>query len=315
MNIEIRITKMDPSTHLLQSIKSLLNHFIKNMGLSSDDVVQVIVADKEHYESAIKAIDDHISYTNNNDYVGVGKTVSKWLDSDNIVSNIVLHSGMVDSVLSGVLKGCEVSSWANIEQQALYTMYHELGHCKDAKIRRDVAAPNAVNSSKQFKIDQVCDYNQHIVLGELSASVHSGLFMTPTVFNLELSSTILTIEKRLTYINKLKNEYSKDHSILCELAFVVSGFFWFILIQYSKLIGARIGNKELRNLELRLWKEANTEASSVISEYDRLISNAWCLYPDWGGDLFHDIDRTWQSLSLSHGFKFVHTEQGDTLYW
>jgi len=306
---------MDPSTHLLQSIEELLGHCIKKMGLLSTDIRQVILADQEHYASAIKDISGHVSYTNDVHYVSVGKTVSKWLNSGHIVSDLVLHSGIIDKVVSCVSNGCDVSKWDDIGQQTLYMIFHELGHCKDGKIRQDIKNPNIVNSTKEFKIRHICDYYRNILLGEFSASVHSGLFMTPTVYDLELSSTLATVEEQLTYIDSLKNKYSEDNSLLYELAFTVGGLFWFILIQYSKLIGVRISNKELCDRGLSLWKEANSEASSIISKYDQLISNAWRAYPNWSGDLFHNLDSTWESLSLSCGYKFVHTNQGDALYW
>jgi len=315
MNIELRITNSNPSTYLLQFIEKLLNHCLKKMGLSSKDIGRVIFADQDHYATAIKDISGHMSYTNDVDYISVGKTVSKRLNSGHILSDITLRSGIIDKIVGGVLNNCDISRWDESEQQALYTIYHELGHCKDGKIRQDITTPHIVNSTNKFKIRQICDYYRHILLGELSASVHSGLFMTAKVFERKLSDTILKIEKKLTYIDELMDKYSKDHSILYELAFTVGGLFWFILIQYSKLIGTRISNKRLRDHELILWKEASTSAYSIILEYDRLISSAWCVYPNWDSNLFHDLDSTWESLSLSFGYKFVHSDQGDALYW
>lgn len=315
INVEFRVAGFVASWQLSRSIEELLVHCISNMGLTHDDIGQIVIIDKEHYTTTIREFDNKANRTDDDDFIGVAKTIPKRLDSGKISSNIFLLDGLIAQSLKAISKRGDFSILNEIEQQSLYTIYHELGHCKDAKIRQDLETPALTNSTNSFRIRKVCNYYRSILLGEFAASFHSGKFMTKTLFGREYNNIKIMIENKLTYISKLKQKYLKDHSKLYELAFLVSGFFWTILIQYSKLIGVKLNNNELRNLSVQLWNEVTNETNIIMEDYCSLLFDVAQLYPCWDSDYCCNIDEIWNLLALSFDYKFVQNEHGDALFW
>jgi hypothetical protein len=267
------------------------------------------------FAEAVQKIDPKQSLTKSEDYICVGKTMSRRLEDGSIKSSCVLLAGIINEVLGVCIENKDFREWNLMEKQALYVIYHEFGHCMDAKYRFQESKREVRGEDKLFRIKNVFRYYSAILADELAACVFSANIMTGEVFELELQNTKAVILNNLKGLEAQKEEYRTDNSKLYELAFSVSGLFWLVLIQYAKLIGNKIGNKKLEKSTIDVWDGASDKTAQILTVFGNNLSKYWRDYPNWNRDFHNSLFDAWNSLALEHGYYFIESPAADSLFW
>ena len=105
----------------------------------------------------------------------------------------------------------------------------------------------------------------------------------------------------------------QDDSRLRNLAFDASQVFWIMLLQYSKLVGSRIGNSNLVDGS-ESFQALSGDVVSALKDAAATLRQIWNLYPAWTNTTGNDLLPHWQKLAQLYGYRFVQGQEGDALY-
>jgi len=191
-------------------------------------------------------------------------------------------------------------------------VYHELGHCLDNYLRKDLTSV-VIDDGNRFKIRQVAKYYYQIILGEFAACVHSAKIMDADLYRYDLNNTQTMIANQIKNLEPEKRKGQFGGSNLKRSLFSASGVFWFILVQYSKLIGSKMGNPNLSEIHLETWINAIPKASDLLYDLSEILSKLWSLYPELNGNSFERILETWKVLAFEYGYEFVENGNNDSV--
>ena len=315
MKIEVLISGLDPTENLINPIKNIIATCLKDYRYSETNLDTITISDDGNFKKAVQRFDSNGAYTNDDQYVAVGKIFPMVTTEGKIKHSIIFHSSVFNAIFSAFQKGNDPENWQNEECRFLYVIYHEIAHCIDDQKRGIRTNPPIRGDDKLFKIRNVANYYTAILKDEFVACVIAGFAMRKKVFDLEMKSTNETIEKYLSEAKDLRNRYCRDNHLLYEIAFEVSGIGWTILIQYGKLIGSKIGNKELSSMSINVWNGASEPTRKVLTQFGEGLGQIWGSYPHFSDDFDEFLFSIWNALALCLGYRFVETETGDGIFW
>lgn len=312
MQFEYRL-KIDLKDSLKQDIENIIFEFLRLSKATRIDIDKFYIADEDNFGKALKEIDKDETYTNNEIIVAAAKTASYYKEKS-VVSSIILRDFVMGVVLNwkhGYTNDIdEVDELLN-----LYVIPHELGHCYDNKIRKHLNFSPLRNNDNLFKINTVNMYYYEILLSELSACVFSAYAVNEGIVQYEINNLVNHIDQMMKNISILKIEYYSNNEVLYNLAFEVSGLFWFILIQFSKLIGFKIGNKDLSNISILENANYGFRDEYLLEELESLLIKSWDSYPNFELSLEKKVCEIWSKLCLSNGYEYKVGDVGDGFWW
>jgi hypothetical protein len=276
---------------------------------------KLLIADKNNFANAVAKMDAGALFTNTEDYVAFGKTFAKREDDETLNTSIVLRAEVIDAVLLELEVQRQIDDWNSSAQHMLYLICHELGHCVDYRLRKNLQHSPLISEDNLFKVRQVADYYSCILLSEFAACVHAANGMTTDTFQFDNDSTLSTVQSMISKVQSEAKAYNNDPSLLLKLAFSASGTFWLALIQYTKLFGSQVGNQQLANCDVKYWENANSKTFAIFTELKKFLDDLWNQYPDWNTSTIQSLTELWHALSISNGFEFVESVEGDAIYW
>jgi hypothetical protein len=315
MKIEVLITDLDPTENLINRIKNIIAFCLKDYEYSEDNLDTIIISDDAHFKKAVQRFNPNGVYTKDEVYVAVGKNFPILTTEGKVKHSVIFHSSVFNAIFSGLQKSSDSENWEDEECRFLFVIYHEIAHCIDNQ-KRGIRINRPIRrDDKLFKIRNVANYYIDILKDEFVSCVIAGFAMRKKVFDLEMKSTNEAIEERLSEAKALRNRYYKDNGLLYEIAFAVSGTIWTILIQYGKLIGSKIVNRQLTNVSMNLWNGGSEASRKVLTQFEEGLGKFWDSYPDFSDAFDEFLFGIWSALALCLGYKFVETNTFDEIFW
>lgn len=318
MNVKIIIKgskkESEEASVFADLIKQIILLCCNIINISPELIDNIIVTDEENYGIAIDSLKSGEKYTKTDISLGVAKTISKNVNNEKTVSSIVFRFEYFQQIIEAYDLSKNINEWKLNDRYAIYLILHELGHCIDNNLRKSCDYVSLAGNNG-FEIQQVAKYYYNILLSEFAACAHAAKSMTADLYLHELHGTQSSIFDLLENINNEKKLYDGDMKKLSHLAFFASGGFWFILVQYAKLQGIRLENKNLSKLPIDTWQCKNKMISDLLIYYFEILDGLWNKYPDWEDTPDDNILNIWYDLSLELGFKFVKTDEGDGVYF
>jgi hypothetical protein len=196
MNIEF-----SPKVIGEEQVTNLLNNFFFQIcGNEFDNLIdRYIITEEEVYESVVKQVDSTATVTNNDEFVGVAKTI---FHTNSKKSTIIIKTHQLIPIFEGINSHTSINSWSQSQLNALFTTLHEFGHARD-NITRPHEGLNKPN--RPFRLKQVCDYYHHILLCEIGANICAQTII-PSIFRIigrddEIGTIYTSHTKLLEFIN------------------------------------------------------------------------------------------------------------------
>ncbi|TSC54294.1 MAG: hypothetical protein LiPW30_718 [Parcubacteria group bacterium LiPW_30] len=288
---------IDPS-----DLSVFLTRFMLNIQLPIDSIEYIYIADEKSYAEKIREFNSQ--FTNNEMYVGVGKTIAH--KRGDVITNTVLYRDfVVASIIAPLVEEKKFpDEFHPLAQLNFYVIYHELCHCLDSCNRRDIDdVPFRMDG--KFSVRQIAKFYQKVLASEFAASFLAGFSMTKVAYCEESKNVLDCLGKSLQLLEKEKENYRLGIMSLYKLAVTAAMTFWLLMIQYSKLIGCLLGNPDLTGVPVAcLWPSLNPILGCLAEK----LQKSQMQYPKWDSQKFDDIFFIWQDVGLSFGYRFVEGE-------
>ncbi len=284
------------------------------MGLEISEFAKIIIADEEYFEKAVDEIKPNCSFTKS-EYLTLGGK-SFLLSSEHGYKFSLLFNSLNFSVaLTDIPEGSDKEFFV-LKKFNKNITFHELGHCLDNKFRHESKEYKIRNDDNLFKIQTVCKYYINILIDEIAACYLSSASVDSDVFFYDMNSNDESFQNQIDEKSKILKKYSGNKDELYEIAFITSGIFWFIFIQYGKLIGYKIGNKALGNIDIEFSSINKNLSKSILKQFEEVIKKMWLSYPNINVEnTYNELIPIWKNFTMSMGVKFVESENGDGIFW
>lgn len=314
MKIEFKIKDLVPQANLILAVGNLLTDCVKESKILESDIGRIIISDELNYANSINSLENNESYSSNNLFTEVGKTISQKLNGT-IINNIVFHRAVFDACFYGFHTFPNINEWDAQTYIMYYVIHHEFAHCYDNIKRIDKENPKLTGKDNFFKINNVAKYYFNILIGEYSACYYSSYCAKESMMELEISnlnSYIVTLNADIALI---KEKHKINSSELTNIAFSVAGLYWFILIQYSKLVAYKYGNNALNKFDMVDTIELNNESKKILLNLENILIQDWNNYPNINLELLDKYLRIWYQISMANNYLFKQGEFGDGIWW
>lgn len=308
----IHIHSSTESHHQLEPvIHELILYACESVGIDIGKITSVHIADNDHYAQAISSICANESYSQNEYYLGVGKSISKIVNGNHehhVVYNICIIAGIISYIKN------KDQSKKIIEQTSMEILMHEFGHVLDNELRNEFCPTEPLDTAI-FSIDEISSYYSKTLLSEFFACFHSAFSISDDFFKYQNSQDNLNFENMHKELQKLKADYKKDDSVLRNIAFTSAQFFWMILVQYSKLTAYKLGNSSLQIENIKLFRNCPADLLELTNELQAIFQSLITSYPVIPDATTKGIVRLWHKASFIFNFSFVSQPQGDAVYF
>lgn len=310
MEIEIKISRLVPQEHLIEAVRILLKEISANFPLNQD-TLRFVVADEFSMLEEIRRVEPSAGMTNNDTILATGKTISKKCDGI-IKHHVFLNENVVGAAIASGM-GVHTDGVSEVDNLQ-YVIYHELAHCYDNKQRENFEHECRLNTST-FCIEKLSDHYLPIVIDEFFASVFSSFAVSNSLFKFQNDEFCNMVNEFTMKTDEIKRQYVNDVEVTNKLAFSAAQDAWFVLVQYSKLIGYAVGNSQLRSASVELWDNAGDTMKVAIEKLAELLGALVKEYPTLPAGIEDEVCAIWNSVALSMGYKFMQTDEGDAVYF
>jgi hypothetical protein len=212
-------------------MRQLVMSIAGRVGVDTDLVEIVAVATEETYGQAVKDLFPGSGYTDNNGYLGVGKTKTHVIDGTPS-HRILFNAYVMELCLRGFMGvGENIIDWPAELQYGPFIISHELGHCRfNETAPKDIRDLNAL----QFQEDDFDSINDHqfsVLVGEAGACFYGDRFYTSSLFK-------HSCEQELSPLNETKNslDKAKTEKNIKNVAYLANGLSWLYPIQFTKIV-------------------------------------------------------------------------------
>lgn len=313
MKIVFMIEQFKANQHLIDFIRDIMSKALDDYKFTENLIDYVIIADDSNFKNALIKYGNQKTYTKNEHFVAVGKIIENY-NNGALTHSIVFHISVFNNVIAGMMKGSDIDKWESNEAKFHYVIYHEIAHCIDAHTRGVKKIHPLLGDDGKFRIHSVGNYYSDILLDEFYCSVLSADAMFHKAFNSDLSELKQNMTDRINDALITRKDYNKSDESLLNIAYDISGLFWFILIQYSRLIGYKIGNNKYKNLSINFLKD-NIEANKLMMQFEEYLKMLWKQYPAPPSEINEQLFKIWQNFALIFGYKFETYNNGDGIFW
>ncbi|MDP8200915.1 MAG: hypothetical protein P9M11_02110 [Candidatus Tenebribacter burtonii] len=310
MDIEFMMDNVKAEQHLIDFINNIMTTVLNDYEFDENLIDYIIFADNANFGKALSKYSNQKTYTNNEYYFAVGKIIENYHNKV-LTHSIIFHDSVFTGVIAGKLKGSMIDEWDINEAKSYYVIYHEIAHCIDGHTR-GISKKHTLEGG--FRIHSVANYYIDKLIDEFYCSVISARGMYPKAFKSKVTEIMKLmsdgVNDAIEYRNKIKN--SDEEKV--KIALQISGLFWLILIQISKLIGIKIGNCKFEDFQMTFTKD-NLEANRLIIQFESYLKSLWQEYPTTLPNINKHLFNFWNDMTLVFGYKFETTKKGDSIYW
>lgn len=304
MLIEIKsknfINNQTATSLIIEIITRAVDDFLDNK-MSID---KIVVSDEENHGAEIEKIQIEykktIGYTNSNENLAIAKSITS---SDKNCSVVFL-----DYIFAGILvertKSNNLDEWDPNAQLYYYVIFHELAHCYDDISRIAIYSTQQFKRSK-FSKEQIKKHYICTILSEFAASVLPNRMMAQNAFISETKKTVDECDNQLVALEKQKSHFFNNQVEVVDIAYQASQTFWFILTQFSKLIGNNINIERGFSFEqIFELPRSQINITPTILVLENALKKLWEHYPTWSPDLVEPLNVIWNNLAIENGFVF-----------
>lgn len=315
MEIQFLIKDLNVKEPLLKNVQHLFTSCIEAIGLDIRTVETIYIAEDSQYGDAIHRVDPTATYTNDNGLIGVGKAISREDVKGEIVHSIVLREGIVDSALSCIISDQSIEELERTQRESLYVICHEIGHCVDNYERKILGFPKLRGNNDAFSIKRVSMYYSKLLACEFSACAHAAIFVSPELQTILIDDYIEELIKVKHGLEEFNAKYEEGVMPLYDLAYQVSGGFWFLLVQYAKLVGHTVGNNQIVLDQETHWP-TEIFPLEVSKQMQSSLLGSWSQYPNWPSEaIIKNWTDCWHNFCLANEYSFRQEPTGDALYF
>jgi hypothetical protein len=263
----------------------------------------------------VRRISPGSGFTNNSIGRAMGKAGTIKTPDGSDAHAVLIHLHALDGACGAIFgESCGLPRRPATEENCMYLIYHELGHCLDNHYRPMRPQPVAVGRNNRFEISRFKEYHADIVEEEYAASKFARRWMTQHVFSDIEELLANQLKAGRAEAAALKAQHAQNPDIITTLASSTAGWCWSLLIQVAKLSASR-GFDEASNTS-EIWPEPDkTMTKMLVSSFERALELHWAKYPVWSPPVPNFMGDAWQTLALLEGFKFVEDERGSAVYW
>ena len=313
MIIEIKSKNFLNNQPAKSLIAEILTGAIDDFLGTKSSIDKIVVSDEENHGKEIEKIqiqyNKNIGYTNNKNHLAVAKTITS---SDKKCSIVFL-----DLIFAGILveksKSNNLDDWDSTVQLYYYLIFHELSHCYDDLNRIAIYNTQQFKRS-EFSKNQIKEHYICTILSEFAACVRSNRMMSQTVFFNEIKNTISDCDNHLVALKKQKKQYLKTKIGIVDIAYQATQTFWFILTQFSKLIGSALNIERGFSFEqLSELPQSQINITPILLELEDVLKKLWEQYPTWLPEAVEPLDLIWEKIAKNNGYVFDGDDENSLL--
>lgn len=231
MDVKLYIEEGPGSEDLRFMMHQLVTTTAERVGVDIAFVETVAVATEETYGQAVNDLFPGSGYTDNNGYLGVGKTETRVVDG--VPSHSILFNAYVmELCLRGYLGvGENLSDWPADLQYGPFIIAHELGHC-----RFNETDPRDVQKLNELRLhwddfDSLNDHQFSVLVGEAGACFYGDRYYTDSLFRHSCEQDLSPLKETRISLNKAKSEKN-----IHDVAYLANGLAWLYPIQLTKIV-------------------------------------------------------------------------------
>jgi len=288
-NDNIRIIIASPLNPRYRIQPYILNA-LSNSKIDTLHINEIFVIDSLSASAVLQQYAPGNLWMNRGNQIGMGKAVGIELNGT-ITNNLFFHIDLFNHIFTN----SPYSSHAN------YVPHHEFGHCYDHSTRGEIISPPLLMPPDYFILERVHTYYLYIVKGELSACVFSGYAAFHGL-----------VTRQLNVID----EHFDTHFSLIDIndPFTLADFVWFVMSEFSKIVGYRIGNLSFN--AIRLSRPSNVDSNVfdiLINDFEVFLASQWSTYPAFNQEFNDGCIAIFHNICNALGYRFVLDSAGDTL--
>lgn len=301
----------------ISTIKTLVSDVVlsaaNRIGVNQNNLERIAIAYPENYRKAVQDISGEL-FTNNQDYIGIGKTISK-IDQGQLRHSIVFHFCIFEAILRGQYESQsqDVTKW-NVEHQCMYfAIPHELGHCRDHEERMIASSKRVLNFESGFELESIHQYYSEILIDEVCACNFADKYCSGKMVNHRFSEERDTLNQSYSDLRKSLQNYAGQEDLF-RLAANASGWIWLYQIQLAKhVISSHFGiSKQFRLTPLAdIFENCAKEHSLLLQAVAFLLEK----YPKIREEVKKKLIQAWRGFAQEAGFTFEKHEEGWHFYW
>lgn len=230
MEVKLYIEEGPGSGDLRSMMRQLVTSIAERVGVDTALVETVAVATEETYGQAVNDLFPGSGYTDNNDYLGVGKTETHIVDGTPS-HRILFNAYVMELCLQGFMGvGENLMDWPADLQYGPFIISHELGHC-----RFNETAPRNIQELHKLRFqqddfDSINDHQFSVLVGEAGACFYGDRYYAESFFKNACEQELSPLKKTKIALNKAKTEKN-----IQDVAYLANGLAWLYPIQYTKI--------------------------------------------------------------------------------
>jgi len=299
-------------------IKKLVSDVVQSaaerVGVNQNNLDRIAIAYPENYGKAVQDLTGDL-YTSNQNYISVGKTISK-MDQGQLRHSIVFHSCIFEAIFTGQIEsaGQGVTQW-DIKHQCMYFVIpHELGHCRDHEERMMPTSKRRLDFNTGFELESIHQYYSEILIDEVCACYFADKYYSEKMINHRYFEERETLNQSYDSLRKHLQKYSGKGDDLLQLAANASGWIWMYQTQLAKhLISSSYGISKKFHLTplVDIFQNYEEEHSFLLQALDLVLAN----YPKIPEEAKKKLAQSWESFAQRAGFTFDKGHNGWNFYW
>lgn len=308
MNVRFLVDGFQPQQAGFENVSRIVSDAADVLGVSPEQFDQVVISDASNFGRAVEMIAPGEDYTREETgKVAMGKTRSFLSENSLVRSSIAIRSEIIDAICRVLSGGSNVNDFDAGIQLLWYTFFHEIGHCADAALRRDLEHPILFDANGLFTIAHSNFVHGRILREEFAACVHSSRFLPDRAFDSELHHLTEDATDLPGQLLRYRRE-CRCAETLRSAALNGLGLCWRLLIQFAKLVAFRFARGK-GDVQLKI---ANDEKiAGVLHQAASNLIDYWHEYPHWHREPPEFLSIAWASLSDHLGYHFF-TRDGRT---
>lgn len=299
-----------------KTIRAMVSNWITSigdrLGVNIYNISIVGIAFSETYGEAITDLFGNSGYTNNDGYVGVGKSHTSFID--NVPLHTVLFHGCIfEMILSGINDSgsSNVFDWKPELQFGHFIIAHELGHCRNNELYH-WPATQPLQFPRGFDLDEVHKYYFNILVEEIGACLHADRFYSKELL-------LYTFDNDCKYLANHKLEYETEKSQhrddqIFRVACIGSSLIWLYLIQFSKIIVGKLGTS-FESESLNCFFADLPSMEFLHPQITNTVSSFSSTYPNEVETFRKEIETIWERMCEIFKIKFIKDAEGWCCYW
>ena len=297
MNILTYFEKGPGTEKIKGLVLEIVQSAAKNIGLDHTHLDKIAIAESGKYGRAIEDLSGDY-YTDNKEYFGLGKTISKTINNQ-LQHSIVFNSRVFDAVFDNISskRDKDLSKW-DIEPLCFYyAIPHELGHCRDHDERKVETDTKSLNFSEGFDLASVHEHYSDILIDEVCACIFADKYYTQEMINHQFLSERAKLNKSYDELRKTLAKNS-DQDNLFPLAARASEWIWLYQIKFAKHVisSSYRTSDNFRCTPLADILQNCEEGHTILMQAIDLIIDD---YPDITQEVKELLNRAWIQFTLS----------------